>query len=152
MSNLEIRKKEIKEKLRTYCIRKSNYYPVCIRCYYIFWFECILRGRSKYQIVFSGKHIVSFRKRIMDWISYYIECCKIYYIKNYNLGFKKERKYYELCKENNIEYEAVRPIHIKSSNVPDEFFLYNYLEKCGLKIVDEEMDGIVSVYNVEIIN
>ena len=152
MRNHESIKKAIEEKLRTYCIRKRNYYPVCMRCYYTFWFESILRGRTKFQIVFPGKHIVPFWKRIMDWISYYAECCKIYFIKNYNFGFKKERKYYELCKENNIEYEAVKPIHIKSSNVPDEFFLYNYLEKCGLKIVDEEMDGIVWVYNVEIIN
>lgn len=43
------------------------------------------------------------------------------------------------------------PVHFKISNIPNEALLFLYLEQNNMKVTNEEMDGVVMVYDVEIV-
>ena len=147
------KKREIQKKLLNSTINmliKRNRVSVCMRCFLTFWYEGIVRGRNKFQIVFPGKYYVNFFERTSDWIEYYFEEFRIWYITKFKHGFEKFRKNYNHLKSKGVEYILEKPIHLKHSNSPDEAFLYPYLESCGLKITDEYIDGNIMIYDVEV--
>ena len=147
------KKREIQKNLLNGAINmltKKNRGSVCMRCFLTFWYEGIVRSRNKFQIVFPGKYGVNFFERTGDWIKYCVECFEIWYIENFEHGFKKLRKNYDVLKKSGVDYTPLKPVHVKVSNSPDETFLYTYLESCGLKITDEDFDGNIIVYDVEV--
>ena len=147
------KKREIQKKLFNGGINmltKRNHGAVCMRCFFTFWYECIVRERNKFQIVFPGKHIVNFFDRTSDWIKYYFECFEFWYVENFEHGFEKFRKSYDYLKKSGVDCTPLKPVHVKVSSSPDETFLYAYLENCGLKITAEYIDGNIMVYDVEI--
>lgn len=90
---------------------------VYIKCCILYIWQCLIKGNDKFELFLKGKHVQSFIKRIEDWIIYF--------------------RYRD---------EILKPVDIMVTNAPDEIKLEMFLNHCGLKIVDEELDTLTSRY------
>lgn len=125
--------------------KNSDSYKLCLKCYNAYVTQCIIKGKNDFKITFEGEYIESLPKRISDWLGYTFD--SIYKI--VPLIFTPNN-YKTLKKYGLAYYGALKPIHSKITKTPNEFLLYDFLEKNGLKIAKEYLYSDSTVYVVEI--
>lgn len=142
-------KLEIARKLRDSSSRwskNSKHKKLIEKCYRTYVIQCIFLGKDKYQLKFKGKHIKSFWKRVNNWFNYIVENIKKYlYLIFIPKRFRPKNKYPYLYSK------ILKPIHPKLSNTPNEIILHSYLEQNGLKVVEEHLYPVDTVYDIAII-
>jgi len=142
-------KLEIARKLRDSSTRWSNnniYKKLARKCYRTYVLQCIFLGKDKFQLKFKGKHIQSIWQRVNDWLDYVVDnieryLCLIFIPKR----FRPKDKYPFLY------YKIYTPTHPKITNPPNEFLLYSYLEQNGLKVVEEHLLPVDTIYDIALI-
>lgn len=77
---------------------------------------------------------------LLDWFYYF-------YNKTSELFYKVLGIIYN---ENLVSYKAHKPIHLKVSNVPDEYLLENFLKKLGFIITSEHVYSVITEYEIKI--
>lgn len=102
---------------------------------------CFFGKGESFVLHFAGKYVQSRKERITDWINYCEDKCYEVYLKAFKRNDDKTLRNYSL-----IHYGASKPVHIKVSNCPDEFWLDNILKRYGFKITDEHLYTINTEY------
>lgn len=142
-------KLEIAKRLRDssprWCTNSSNK-KLVEKCYRTYVIQCIFLGKDKFQLKFKGKHIKNFWERVGNWFNYIIEniekyLCLVFIPKK----FRPKNKYPFLY------YKIYKPIHLKITNPPNEIVLYSYLEPNGLKVVEEHLLPVDTIYDIALI-
>ena len=98
-----------------------------------YFFHGVMFGQKDIVVVFGGKYLRSFRKRVDDWVYFFRKTIK--YIGNRTI----KRKWGKLIK-------PYKPIHIKIANVPNEAFMEEFLMSAGFEVKDEILETIRSIY------
>lgn len=120
-----------------------EYQQICSKCYRAYIVECILKGKDEFQISYGSKYVLSTSRRIANWCKYFINIIYRFLLISLTLNDEKFQRKYEL-----IHFGVPKPIHLKLAEIPDEIFLYKFLEENGFKVVDEHINGDSIVYNV----
>lgn len=100
---------------------------------------CILKNTNSFTLSFCGKYIQSNLERLLDWFYYF-------YAKTSESFYKILGVIYN---ENLVSYKAHKPIHLKVSNVPDEYLLENFLKKLGFTITSEHVYSVITEYEIK---
>lgn len=116
---------------------------LCSKCYHAYVVECIIRGKSDFKVSFGGKYIHSFLRRISDWFGYIGDIIYRFFLIQFTPKDDKTLKKYEL-----IHFGVSKPIHPKIAKIPNEWCLYDFLEKNGFKIKEEHLYSKSTVYDV----
>jgi len=142
-------KLEIAKNLRISKTRWSMYSidtKLIKKCYRTYIIQCIFLGKDKFKLKFKGKHLTSFWKRVCDWLDYIIDNIKkIFILMFIPKKFRPKNKYPYLY------YKIYKPIHLKITDAPNEIVLYTYLEENGLKVIEEHLYPVDTVYDIALI-
>ena len=120
-----------------------EYKKMCSKCYRTYIVECIIKGKDEFKVVFGGKYIQSFPKRVSDWYYYILNSIYRFYLVHVTPNDDKTFQKYEL-----IHYGVHKPFHVKIANTPNELILESFLKKNGFKIVEEHFYNTYTVYDV----
>ena len=116
---------------------------LCSKCYRTYVIECIIKGKSDFKVSFEGKYIQSFSERISDWFEYIGNIIYRFLLIHFTPKDDKTLKKYEL-----IHLGVSKPIHPRIAETPNEWCLYDFLEKNGFKIKEEHLYSESTVYDV----
>ena len=116
---------------------------LCLKCYYTYVLECIIKGKDKFEISFNGKYVKNFLERALDWFNYVLDSIYRFFLVHFTPNNDKTFKRYEL-----IHYGVSKPIHVKVTNAPNETVLYSFLEENGFQIIEEHLYNVSTVYDV----
>lgn len=115
---------------------------LCLKCYRAYVFQCILKGKDQFRIVFNSSYNTSFLKRVSDWYHYIVDSIYRVYLMNFEPDAQTLRKYAL------IHSGVSKPLYLKFATAPDEEVLYDFLIYNGFNIVDEHLDSISTEYVV----
>ncbi len=113
------------------------------KCYHTYVVECIITGKNDFKVSFGGKYIHSLSRRISDWFEYILDIIYRFFLIHFPQKDDKTFKEYEL-----IHFGVSKPIHPKIAETPNEWCLYDFLEKNGFKIKEEHLYSESTVYIV----
>ncbi len=116
---------------------------LCSKCYRTYIIECIIKGKNDFKVSFEGKYIHSFSRRISDWFGYFGDIIYRFFLIHFTPKDDKTFKKYEL-----IHFGVSKPIHPRIAETPNEWCLYDFLEKNGFKIKEEHLYSESTVYDV----
>lgn len=111
-------------------------YSKCYRAYVI---ECIFKGKENFKVSFGSNYIQSFSERVSDWY-------------NYILG--NVRRFFIIHFTNNGDRTLIaqlgvsKPIHLKIAQTPNEWILYEFLERNGFRVANEHLSLSSIVYEI----
>ena len=143
-------KLEIAKKLRDSSLRWSHQNSITKnlieKCYLTYVIQCIFLGKNKFQLKFKGKHMKSLWERVGNWFNYIVKNIEKYlYLFFIPKRFRPKDKYPFLY------LKIYKPYHPKLTNTPNEFILYSFFEQSGLKVVDEHLYAVDTVYDIALI-
>ena len=113
---------------------------LCSKCYRTYIVECIIKGKNDFKLTFKVKYIHCFSRRLGTYVLDNIY--RLYFVHITPSDDKTLKKY------NLIHYKVLKPVHVKISDIPNEFILECYLNENGFKIVDEHLYSNYIVYDI----
>lgn len=117
-----------------------------VRTYFL---QCIILGKDKFPLIFRGKHIQNFSKRVSDWITFikdftYRFILLTFVPSNIRKNLTKSFHNYEL-----VNFGVKIPFHPMVTNAPNEAVLEYFLKENGFEITDEFLFSVRTIYNIK---
>lgn len=120
-----------------------EYQKLCSKCYRVYVFECIVKGKENFKISFGGEYIQSFSERLYNWCRYIRNSIYRLYLIHFTPDDDRTFKKWNL-----IHCGVSKPDHFKIAKTPNENVLYTFLEQNGFKITEEHLSNDSTVYDV----
>lgn len=120
-----------------------EYQKLCSKCYHSYVVECIIKGKKNFKVSFRVKYIRSFSERIHDWYRYIQDSIYRFFLIHFTPKDDTTFKKYNL-----IHFGVSKPSHLKIVETPNEWFLYDFLEKNEFKIIEKHLYSESTVYDV----
>ena len=102
---------------------------------------CLLRKAENFVLIFDGKYTQTRKERVCDWGRYVVDKCSELFYKTFMPNNDRTLRRYQL-----IHSGAIKPIHVKVSNCPNEQKLEKILTRHGFIIVEEHLFSITTEY------
>ena len=103
-------------------------------CRRYFWNGVIFQ-REDVVVVFGATYVRSFKKRVDDWIEYFVKIIR----------FNKKCRIHRDARWGRL-HRPYKPAHLKTAKIPDRVFMEEYLLCAGFEVKDEVLQSLRSIY------
>ena len=105
---------------KSFLVKSKELKKISFKCYRAYIYQCIIIGKDEFEIKFDGKYVTTIRQRIIDYIYYFFKCIYRFFIIHFTSQNDNTLGKYSL-----IHGGVYEPIHVKITNIPNEYLLEN---------------------------